>query len=200
MIKLWINWKKGDIQIKTHGGAWHLTGFCLQIPLRVSHLLSEPPAREVLTACPSPPGVLGLSGKGDLEGSCEGGSPSALRVQAWFWEGKRQNNASLTSDTLLMLSPGKERSSRLILIPVCHWKVTLMTGTVSQGLLSLSLLYTSAAFKRSCSVGEDWKERVSGPVHGVACGEPDPVKAECRGMYWGPVKNLNCYSLVICCS
>lgn len=94
----------------------------------------------------------------------------------------------------------KERSSPLILIPVCHWKVALMSRTLLLGLLSLRLLYTSAAFKRSCSAGQYWKERVSGPIHVVAWGEHDPVKAECRGRYWSPVRNLNCCPLVICCS
>lgn len=42
-------------------------------------------------------------------------------------------------------------------------------------------------------MGKDWRERVSGPIHGVAWGEHDPEKGECRGKYWSPVRNLNCY-------
>lgn len=58
-----------------------------------------------------------------------------------------------------------------------------MAGTVLQGLLSLRLLNTMAAFRGSCSAAEDWRERSSGPIHGVARGEHDPLKAECRGKY-----------------
>jgi len=63
---------------------WCLTsqGFLPANPAQGLHLLSEPPAREALTACPAPHGVLGLCGSGDWEGGCEAGSPSVLRVRA----------------------------------------------------------------------------------------------------------------------
>lgn len=182
MIKLRINWKKGDIQIRSHGGAWHLTGFCLQILLRVSIFCLSLQLGRFWQPALLPTGSWGCVGMGTWKAAVKQGKLSfsfqGLSLWTiWFWEGKRKNDTPLTSDTLLILWPGKERSGQLILKPVCHCKDTLMTGTVLQGLLSLRLLYTSAAFKRSCSAGEDWRERVSGPIHGVAWGEQDPVKS-----------------------
>lgn len=81
VIKPWINWKKGDIQIRTHGGAWYLMGCCLHVLLRVSIFCLSLQLGRFWQPALLPRGFLGLCGNGDSEGSCEAGSPSALRVQ-----------------------------------------------------------------------------------------------------------------------
>lgn len=159
------------------------------------HLLSEPPATEVLTGCPSPLRAWGLGRNRGSKGSFEAGLSRLLGCEplnCLILERKERKECFADfGHTPYVVTC--ERKQQPIHFNTCMPLESYLYDR-NHGIGSLRLRCTSAEEAVQGKIG---RTEFFGLVDG---GEHDPLKAEHMRNYWCPVRSLNSCPLVVCSS